>query len=260
MIGSFRLSTDDEKTPDLLVCRSLEERGLPHGFSLRARRFGEKISPFGLPEHVDSDLDLLGLRLGVRGLVRMQQVHGANLTVVSERRDGAPTCDGLFTRRNGLALVVQTADCVPLIMWDAEQNVVAAVHAGWRGTLERITERAVAMFRNKFASHTESIHVATGPAIGPCCYEVGEEIVQAFVRRFPSVEGLFSPGPRGRQHLDLVEANRRQLVDSGISLDRIHTTGLCTSCENSLLYSYRKEGKGVGRLYGIIATADCSTA
>ena len=254
MIDSFRLRSDDKKTPDLLVCRPLEERGLPHGFSLRNRRSGETNPPYGLPDHVDTDLEQLESRLGVRGLVRMRQVHGTNLIVVSEQ-DGAPICDGLFTSTDGLALVVQTADCVPLLMWDADQNAVAAVHAGWRGTLERIAERAVAMFQNKFSSHPESIHVAMGPAIGPCCYEVGTEILRAFTRGFASVEGLFSSGPRGREHLDLIEANRRQLVDSGISLDRIHTTGLCTSCENALLYSYRKEGKGAGRLYGVVSVA-----
>ncbi len=185
----------------------------------------------------------------------MQQVHGVELEVVHELPDEAPACDGLFTPRDDVALVVQTADCVPILMWDAEQNVVAAVHAGWRGTLGRIAEKAMEVFQTRFSSHPESLHVAMGPGIGPCCYEVGDDVCDAFARQFGSVDGLFSPGPRGRKHLDVIEANRRQLVASGISLARIYSTGLCTSCDNSLLYSYRKEGKGTGRLYGVISVA-----
>ncbi len=175
--------------------------------------------------------------------------------VVSEPSVEVPVCDGLVTRSDELALVVQTADCVPLLMWDAEHNVVAAVHAGWRGTLERITTKAIELFQRRFSSHPESIYVSMGPAIGPCCYEVGDEVLLAYARRFRSAEQYFSMGPRGTKHLDVVEANRQQLVDSGISPDRIFTTGLCTSCDHSLLYSYRKEGKGTGRLYGAISVA-----
>jgi YfiH family protein len=185
----------------------------------------------------------------------MQQVHGTEFTIVEDPPDKAPVCDGIFTRREDVALVVQTADCVPILMWDPDQNVVAAVHAGWRGTLGRIAGKAADMFRSCFSSRSESISVTLGPAIGPCCYEVGSEVVDAYTRQLTSVDGLFSTGPRGRQHLDVIEANRRQLVASGISEERIFSTGMCTSCNNGFLYSYRREGKGTGRLYGAISVA-----
>jgi len=257
MNPSFHLSADHVNGPDLLVCRPLEERGVPHGFSLRLRHYRSTDSPqpYGLPENADRDVEEVAIRLGSKHPIRMNQVHGAKLVVSSEPSAEAPICDGLFTRSDRLALVVRTADCVPLLMWDAEHNVVAAVHAGWRGTLERITTKAIELFQYRFSSHPESIYVSMGPAIGPCCYEVGDEVVQAYARRFRSAEKYFSTGPRGTRHLDVIEANRHQLVDSGISPDRIFSTGLCTSCDNSLAYSYRKEGKGTGRLYGAISVA-----
>lgn len=256
MDDSFCWKTGSEEDLDLLVCREFAERELPHGFSLRWRRrdaTGSK--PYGLAAHAKSDFQDLANRLGTSDVVCMQQVHGTELTIVSAPMDETPVCDGLFTRRKDIALVVQTADCVPLLMWDPDQNVVAAVHAGWRGTLGRIAEKAADMFRSCFSSRPESIYVALGPAIGPCCYEVGPEVVDAYARQLTSFDGLFSMGPRGRQHLDVIEANRRQLVASGISEDRIFSSGMCTSCDNGFLFSYRKEGKGTGRLYGSISVA-----
>jgi hypothetical protein len=254
---AFQLKIRSEEGLDLLVCREFEERDLPHGFSLRSRRWDDAtlVEPYGLAAHVKSDFQDLANRLGTSDVVSMQQVHGTELTIIGDPPDKAPVCDGIFTRREDVALVVQTADCVPMLMWDPDQNVVAAVHAGWRGTLGRIAEKAADMFLSRFSSRSESIYVALGPAIGPCCYEVGPEVVDAYTRQLTSADELFSTGPRGRQHLDVIEANRRQLVASGISEDRIFSTEMCTSCDNGFLYSYRKEGEGTGRLYGAISVA-----
>jgi YfiH family protein len=185
----------------------------------------------------------------------MRQVHGTEVQAI----DGVPgeprACDGLATRRKRLALVVKTADCVPLILWDREKKAVAAVHAGWRGALAGVSRRAVAFLEERFGSRLESIHVAMGPAIGACCYEVGDEVVRAFSEKLPYAGDLFFPGPRGKNHLDLIEANRRQLTEAGIPGGQIYLSGMCTSCENRRLYSYRREGKGVGRLMGVIGIA-----
>jgi YfiH family protein len=137
-------------------------------------------------------------------------------------------------------------------MWDSRKNVVAAVHAGWRGTLARIAFLAVRYFETQIVSLPDSIHVVMGPAIGRCCYEVGDEVFGAFSAEFPDVWDFFVDGRGGRKQLDLIEANRRQLMEAGVPPSQIFSSDLCTSCENHILYSYRREGRGVGRLYGVI--------
>jgi YfiH family protein len=184
----------------------------------------------------------------------MRQVHGNEVRAIDAPPSEPLVCDGLATAERSLALVVKTADCVPIIFWDERRNVVAAVHAGWRGALAAVPSRALVCLEESFGSRAESIHVVMGPAIGRCCYEVGGEVVEAFGKRFPDADELFTTGPRGRQHLDLIRANARPLLEAGVSPDRIYEAGMCTSCENDRFYSYRKEGKGVGRLMGVIGT------
>jgi YfiH family protein len=185
----------------------------------------------------------------------MKQVHGTRIRVVSKPLLSPPVCDGILARQKNLGLVVQTADCVPLLMWESRLNVVGAIHAGWRGTLSGVAIRAVRYFEKQLVSPPHCIHVVIGPAIGPCCYEVGDKVRGAFFEAFPDASDLFSPGERGRSHLDLAEANRRQLVEAGVPPDQIHSADVCNSCENDVLYSYRREGEGVGRLFGIIGVA-----
>lgn len=243
--------------PDLLVCEPLTKRGLPHGFSFRWRRLTDHASvPFGLPMAQDGDRRALARRFGLNDVVHMRQVHGDKVEVVSDARTGTPTCDGLITHQLGIGLIVQTADCVPILMWDAKQNVVAAVHAGWRGTLAGVAGQALAALQSRFASRPEFVHTAMGPAIGPCCYEVGEEVTRAFEARFPDAERWFSTGLRGGKHLDLVAANRSILVDSGVPAHQVYAAALCTSCRTDMFYSYRKEGRSVGRLLAIVGKAD----
>ncbi len=238
---------------DLLVCRPFQTMQVPHGFSLRRRRRdADCIEPFGLPDRFDADRRELAKRLGLGDVVSMRQVHGNHLEVLTEAPAGRPTCDGVLTSRASLALMVQTADCVPILLYDSEREVVAAVHAGWRGTLAGIVDAAVGSFRAHFSSRPSSIHAALGPSIHLCCYEVGDEVVQRFVEKSTEYKDLFSKGARGRKHLDLTEANRRQLVAAGVPGNQIFVAGLCTACNLEALFSYRREGKGAGRLYGMI--------
>ncbi len=257
MTGSFELHSADGL--DFLICPSLAERGLPHGFTFRWRRVkrARESAPvaFGLPAQERSDRGDLSQALGLK-LVQMRQVHGAELEVISQPPLDAPVCDGLLTCREGIGLTVLTADCVPLLMWDEKNNVAAAVHAGWRGTCAGVASRALDELRRQFGSRPDGIHVAMGPSIGPCCYEVGEEVVRSFTEEIAGSNDLFTKGFKGRKKLDLIEANRRQLVDSGVPLKQIHTSRLCTRCSNELFYSYRKEGKGVGRLLGVVGVVD----
>lgn len=251
--ASFRpLTVGGSDGLDLLVCLPLAKGGVPHGFSLRRRRMCGTGEPFGLQERDKADREELARGLGLAKVVHMRQVHGKQVEVISKPRSVPPACDGLITAQRGIALLVQTADCVPLLMWDARQNAVAAIHAGWRGTLARVARQAVSSFREQFAADAQSIHVAMGPAIGPCCYEVGEEVFRAYTEQLHGSEDLFSPGSRGRKHLDLFRANRSQLTEGGVPSGQIYSSDFCTSCEDHLLYSYRKEGKGVGRLMAMV--------
>src|SRR6185437_2608546 len=190
--------------------------------------------------------------------------------------------DGLMTRKTGAMLSVRTADCCPVLLADTRLRAVAAVHEGWKGTLNRIAEKAVGEMRAAWGSDPAHIRAAIGPCIGPCCYEVGGEIVQAFEARFSYAAELFQappddpvrnrypmlfmtaapPGhapdhpydtrfnPAQRPRLNLAEALRFQLRDAGIPSLGTETIGLCTRCHPQLFYSHR--GGDSGRMMSAI--------
>ena len=190
---------------------------------------------------------------------------------------GGPRGDAAITRTPGLLLAVQTADCIPILLVDPERRVVAAVHAGWRGTLRRIVAKTLGRMRVAFGTEPPSVLAALGPGIGACCYEVGPEVAQAYGSQFAEArqwfEGPFErlaageepnplkwltmapPGhdpPAPRVQLDLVAANHWQLLDAGVKASSIISSPLCTSCRTDLLFSYRKEGSRTGRLMAVV--------
>jgi YfiH family protein len=191
--------------------------------------------------------------------------------------EGAPQGDALFTRERGVLLVVQTADCIPILLSDARHRAVAAIHAGWRGTLCRIAEKTLGRMQMEFGTRPEDVTAALGPGIGQCCYEVGPEVAKEFQAQFPNArdwfEGPFDtlasgendsnwlpwltmmpPGheqPPPRARLDLIAANRAILAGAGIAPDNIFSSGLCTACRSDLLFSYRRE-RTTGRLMAAI--------
>lgn len=190
--------------------------------------------------------------MNLEATAAMRQVHGCDVRSISEAGP-IPECDAVVTDRPGLGLIVHTADCVPMLLWAETVNAVSAVHAGWRGTLANVGKMAVEKLVTEKGASPEEVHVAIGPAIRACCFEVGDEVVQAFVAAGRVKEVISRPGPRQRRHVDLIEDNRRQLIVAGVRPERIYDSGCCTACENERFYSYRKEGKGVGRLMGVIA-------
>lgn len=143
---------------------------------------------------------------------------------------------------------IQTADCAPIFIFDSRTRARAAIHAGWRGTLGRIVERALAAMVAHFGTRAEDCYAAIGPTIGPCCYEVGPDVLEPFRREFPYAEAVIvAPTASGRARLDLVEANIRQLLACGLSRARIFASGLCTACHPRLFFSYRREVMTPGR-------------
>lgn len=213
--------------------------GLVHGFGTRA---------LGLPE-----LRRLAARNGCR-VVQLAQVHSAGMVVARLPRKGSPRRkgDALGTGRAGLMLAVRTADCLPAFLVDPDRRVIAAVHAGWRGTRSRILERAVDVLVSRYGCRPGSLLAAFGPCIGAACYEVGPDVRREFASAGLPLS-VFRPSPRhpGAFLLDLAAANRRQLLGRGLSSHRIFPSASCTHCEVRLL-SFRRDRDAKARLYNFI--------
>ena len=228
----------------------LEAHGLPHLFTTRhfpgttlptepRRPFGPEAQPL-LAEH--------GLQAEPAYL---RQVHGP--AVIEVDRGGlAGQADALATGHPGLPLCISTADCLPVVLFDARHHRLAAVHAGWRGTVQAVSPAAVATLA-RAGSAPEDLVVAIGPSIGPCCYEVDAPVIEHFRAAFPTAwEAWFTPKGPGKWMLDLWRANVEQLREAGVPAERIEILGLCTGCRPDLLFSYRRE-RGAGRLVAVAA-------
>ena len=215
-------------------------------------------------------------------LVTLRQVHSTLIRTVSVPAAGegpartALPGDGLMTDERGFLLGVQTADCIPVLVADRKRRAVAAFHAGWRGTVHRIVESGIGRMRLVFGSRPEDLVAAIGPGIGPCCYAVGEEVLSEFESQFSYFMELFhevydsdpirtkypmlfltqrAPGhsPIGPGlHLDLMEANRRQLLAGGLRPRAIKLVGGCTNCQPELFFSHRGSQGHAGRMLSVI--------
>jgi purine-nucleoside/S-methyl-5'-thioadenosine phosphorylase / adenosine deaminase len=213
--------------------------GLVHGFEQRRgpahgedrdegrRRVEAALAPFGR-------------------LLLLRQVHGT--TVQRAPWEGRPEGDAALAEQPGWLLGIETADCLPVLLADPRRRVVAAAHAGWRGTAAGVTRRAVEALL-ALGSSPADLLAALGPGIGACCYEVGEDVRSAFG---PGGEAWFRPGPRDRPHLDVRAANRAQLLAAGLRPEAVHDLDHCTFCRADLYHSYRREGKGAGRMISFV--------
>ena len=198
-------------------------------------------------------------------LVTVGQVHG-NESWDFERETAPPMTndgksrlegDGLIARSEGKLLAILTADCAPVLVADTRQRAVGAFHAGWRGTLARIVERGVALMNERYGSKPEDLVAAIGPCIGACCFEVGSEVREAFVSEFPDAGELFSATSEAKFHMNLAEANRRQLLAAGIPSAAIWEARECTACARDeegrrRYFSYRSERGVTGRMLSAI--------
>ena len=156
--------------------------------------------------------------------------------------------DALVTNQTGICLCVQTADCVPILLFDPINNVVAAVHAGWRGTVKKIVEIAVQKMVVKYNSSPENIVAAIGPSISPDIYEVGNEVVEEVKKSIPNAEILLHKNSSGKFHFNLWEANRQILLENGLQKKNIEILGECSFSQNNKYFSARKEGMETGRM------------
>jgi YfiH family protein len=209
-------------------------------------------------------------------LLTVCQTHSDLIHCVDSAPNDQLVGDGLITATPGLLIAIQTADCLPIVLVDTKRRAVGVFHAGWRGTVKRIVEKGVGEMFRCFGSLPRDLKAAIGPGIQGCCYEVGEEVRTKFESQFAYAPSLFrevkdsdpvrekypllfltarAPGhselPK-RIFLDLVEANRQQLISAGVPKKNIETSPLCTNCHPELLFSYRAEKGRTGRMMAAV--------
>ncbi len=188
------------------------------------------------------------LGIGLNQLVFPRQTHTGNVAEISYIPDNEPeNTDALITNRPGICLCIQTADCAPVLLFDSKRNVIAAVHAGWRGTVSKIAENAVLEMKNKFGSAPKNIHALIGPSVSSEIYEVGEEVVKAVRENIPHAETSIREYTGKKSHFDLWEANRQILLNCGVLPTNIEIFGACSYQKSDDFFSARKEGVETGR-------------
>jgi polyphenol oxidase len=264
---------------------------LTHGFSMRlggtSRCYGGNALTLGFTQQdsrsaVERNRDLFLKELGVANgraawpLVTLRQVHSDLIHRVNLPLEHPMVGDGLVTDAPGLVVAVLTADCLPVILADRKRRAVGVFHAGWRGTVRRIVEKGVGEMRKHFGSDPCNLTAAIGPGVQGCCYEVGDEVRTQFKAQFAYGSTLFrevkesdpvrekypllfltarAPGHSElpvKLFLDLVEANRRQLLDAGVPAKNIDTAAPCTACHPELLFSFRAEKGVTGRMMAAV--------
>jgi purine-nucleoside/S-methyl-5'-thioadenosine phosphorylase / adenosine deaminase len=264
---------------------------LIHGFSTRpggvTTTYGGKTLNLGftkddVSENVEKNRTRFLLDVGAGQnrkpwpLVALRQVHSDLIHVVRSPQPDRLTGDGLITNVPGIALAVMTADCLPVLLVDRKNKAVGAFHAGWRGTVQRIAEKGLGIMRHEFGTRPQDVFAPIGPGIQQCCYDVGEELRQKFESQFAYAGELFrevqssdavrekypllfmnmrAPGHGDlciKFHLDLREANRRQLLAAGVPQKQIFPLNHCTACDTRLFFSHRAEKGRTGRMMAVI--------
>lgn len=210
----------------------------------------------------DAGCSLVGVRQVHSGVVRVVREGDGGLEGRLRTAEGKAVLegDGLVTDVPGVLLAVGTADCVPVLVVDVEKKVVGAFHAGWRGTVAEIVGNGIATMVEEYGSRVEDLVAAVGPSIGACCYTVGEEVRAEFAKKFGYADSLFRFGDAGEMRLDLWEANRRQLLDAGVSGEQISVVGECTGCARDeggvrRYFSHRGEKGVAGRMLNVVGVA-----
>jgi uncharacterized protein, YfiH family len=278
--NAFSLRQRDVDTPDgvariaYVVCEPLEEAGFTNAFSTRLGgtsplpKDALNLTNFkgDTPENVAENRRRFLKAIGAEGatVVTARQTHSTDrcfIKSIEQAHSFRNECDAMMTRLSDVLLGIQTADCLPILIADTETRVMAAIHAGWRGTASRITERAVADLMLQHGLSPRNCIAALGPTACKQCYEIGEDVIERFKSEFrywPSLLVNFKEG--GKAHLDIRAANRQQLLFCGFTEDSIYVADYCTIHQNDLFFSHRAEGRtsanGAGRLLSVIGQLD----
>jgi len=273
---------------------------LVHGFSTRTggaselesdhegRKRTEKVLNLGFAEwdtreHVLENRRNFFAALNASAMrqIGLRQIH-SDIVRVANSADAEPSpqtakADALITDEPGLLLTVQVADCVPILLADKKRHAIAAIHSGWRGTLQRIAEKTLGRMQMEFGTRPRDVIAVLGPGIGQCCFEVGPEVATEYEAKFPDAREWFQgpfdslargdndpnwlpwltmrpPGhqpPAPRVHLDLIAANRSILSAAGVPAGNIASSGFCTACRTDLFFTFRRE-RVTGRMMAAI--------
>jgi len=240
-----------ENYPECIHAVSTKLVSEPYDFSL-ALHTGEDVKTIvdnrkKLSSLLDTDNNL--------HFIVANQTHSEHIEIISkietkgwqETEDAVSDCDALITNQKGVVLTILTADCVPVLLYDKEKEVIAAIHAGWKGTEAKIVAKTVQKMIRVYNSDPKDIIAGVAPAIGRCCYEVGKDVAKHFFNEPRSFD------VRGEKYmLDLPFINKKQLLDSGVLQENIEMSGICTACDVERFFSYRKEQGCSGRFMSMI--------
>jgi hypothetical protein len=211
------------------------------------------------PHNVEGNRSLLARTFGItmEQLVTVRQNHGSDLLVIDAPNDDVShflgiEADGIITNQPAIMIGVTVADCVPILLYDPDRKVIAAVHAGWQGTAATIVARAVKGMQTIFGTDPAAVKAAIGPCINRCCYQVDQPVKDGFKDQPELWLAVSEPDGTGAWRLDLALANRMQLEDAGLSSLNIQTAGACVCCHKELYFSYRRDGGETGRQMGFI--------
>lgn len=207
------------------------------------------------PASVDENLERLCAVLSLRraDLVSPNQRHTANVSRVGAADRGTVRAgyDTLITDEPGVPLLLRYADCTPVLIYDPVRHALALVHSGWRGTVQGAPRAAVEALTREFGSRPQDMVAAVGPSIGPCCYEVGQDVVEAVHAAFGAPDGLLPLAANGRHHFDLWAANARWLSEAGVPF--VEVARLCTACHTDDFYSHRAEAGHTGHFAAVMS-------
>ena len=249
-----------EKIDNLFIGRFAElylDPDLHHGIS--TRKGGSSVGPYaslnlGLKTHDELDLVKENRKLFFQSVALStdmlsipQQVHSDHVKCVTEPGIQADT-DALITNIRGITLTVQVADCLPIYLYDPDKYCIGLVHAGWRGSAAKITSKTVYQMQKSFKTNPENIQAFLGPSIGPCCYEVGPDVITQFSTQYIT-----------NGYLDLWKCNSEQLIQSGVNPNKITISRLCTVCQSDLFFSHRASGNKTGRMIAFFGLHDKRT-
>lgn len=205
-------------------------------------------------EAVEANHALICEMLGIprQAIATAHQVHGANVSIVGSEDGGKamPETDALVTNAPGVFLLLRFADCVPLLLYDPVRRAVGLVHAGWKGTIGGIAREAISALKEAYGCRPSDMLAAIGPSIGPCCYQVGEDVGRLVKVQLADWPMLLKQDENGSLHFDLWYANRLQLIRSGI--EQIEVAGVCTACHSDEFFSHRADGGRTGRFAVVV--------
>lgn len=258
MLDFYRF-THFEPYPFLLHAVSTKSNDQPYKFSL-ALHTGEDA------ENIVANRQLLSTIFDTDQklyYIVANQTHSDHIKIITSKEtrgwkileDAIEDCDALITNVPGIVLTILTADCVPILLYDKEKNVIAVIHSGWKGTKAHIAFKTVQKMNEIYGSDPKDIIAGIAPSIGPCCYEVGKEVAEHF---FSVSQSFTAVG--NKYMLDLPYINKQQLIDAGLQEKQIQLSGICTACEVAQFFSYRKEKGCSGRFMSMIGLKEINEA